>query len=51
MANSQLGAELDDAQLDQMVAFLNTLTGEQPHVEHPILPVRTDATPKPQPMK
>ncbi|MGD9917931.1 MAG: cytochrome-c peroxidase [Paenirhodobacter sp.] len=50
MAKSQLGADLDETQIDQMVAFLNTLSGEQPHVEHPILPVRTDATPKPAPM-
>ena len=50
MANSQLGAELSDAQLDQMVAFLDTLTGEQPHVEHPILPVRMPDTPKPEQM-
>ncbi|MBZ4021815.1 cytochrome C peroxidase [Rhodobacter sp. TJ_12] len=50
MANSQLGAELDDAQIDDITAFLETLTGEQPEVVHPTLPVRTSATPKPAPM-
>ncbi|MFT3689908.1 cytochrome-c peroxidase [Paenirhodobacter sp.] len=50
MANSQLGAELDDKQIDQIVAFLGTLTGEQPKVEHPLLPVRGPDTPKPEQM-
>ena len=50
MANSQLGAELTDAQIDDIVAFLGTLNGEQPEVVHPLLPVRTAATPKPAPM-
>lgn len=47
MANSQLGAKLEDKQLDQIVAFLGTLTGEQPEVMHPILPARSAETPKP----
>lgn len=47
MANSQLGAELDDAQIADIVAFLNTLTGEQPQVVHPTLPARGPETPKP----
>lgn len=50
MANSQLGAKLEDAQIDDMVAFLTALTGEQPQVVHPTLPVRTSATPLPAPM-
>ncbi len=50
MAESQLGEKLDDATLDDIVAFLGTLTGEQPEVVHPILPVRTATTPKPAPM-
>ncbi|MDD8024703.1 MAG: cytochrome C peroxidase, partial [Paracoccaceae bacterium] len=50
MANSQLGAELEDTQIDDIVAFLGALTGEQPEVVHPILPVRTAATPKPEEM-
>ncbi|MFP1643484.1 cytochrome-c peroxidase [Pontitalea aquivivens] len=50
MANSQLGAELSEAQIDDIVAFLGTLTGEQPEVVHPTLPVRTAASPKPEDM-
>jgi len=50
MADSQLGAELSEVQLDDIVAFLATLTGEQPQVVHPTLPVRTAATPLPAPM-
>jgi len=50
MGTSQLGADLDDAEVDDIVAFLGTLTGEQPEVVHPILPVRTNATPKPDAM-
>ena len=50
MANSQLGAKLEDKQVDQIVAFLTALNGEQPEVVHPVLPVRTMATPKPERM-
>lgn len=50
MANSQLGAELTDAEVEDITAFLGTLTGEQPQVVHPTLPVRTSATPLPAPM-
>ena len=50
MANSQLGATLDDTQVDQITAFLGTLTGEQPEVVHPILPVRSAQTPRPEHM-
>ncbi|SFT74723.1 cytochrome c peroxidase [Pseudovibrio denitrificans] len=49
MASSQLGAELTDEDIDAITAFLKTLTGEQPVVEYPILPVRTDSTPLPDP--
>lgn len=48
MATSQLGAELEDDQVDAIVAFLHTLTGEQPNVTYPILPVSTPATPRPE---
>lgn len=47
MSSSQIGTELEPDQVDDIVAFLGTLTGEQPQVVHPILPVRTDATPLP----
>ncbi len=50
MSSSQLGTELAEPQIEEIVAFLGTLTGEQPQVVHPILPVRNAETPKPQPM-
>ncbi|WP_227284022.1 cytochrome-c peroxidase [Boseongicola sp. H5] len=48
MGTAQLGADLDEGDVSDIVAFLRTLTGEQPEVVHPILPVRTDATPLPE---
>lgn len=50
MGVSQLGAELEDQDIADIAAFLRTLTGEIPKVEHPILPARTDATPLPEDM-
>ncbi len=50
MGTSQLGADLSDAEIKDITAFLMTLTGEQPEVVHPILPVRTDSTPLPDDM-
>ena len=50
MAESQIGEKLDDATIDDIVAFLGTLTGEQPQVVHPTFPVSTATTPKPAPM-
>lgn len=47
MGVSQLGADLSEDQVQDIAAFLRTLTGEIPEVEHPNLPVRTDATPLP----
>ncbi len=48
MGASQLGQTLTDQEEDAIVAFLQTLTGEQPKVELPILPPRTDSTPLPK---
>ena len=48
MGASQLGEKLSDREEDAIVAFLQTLTGELPRVELPILPLRTDATPQPK---
>lgn len=48
MGQSQLGAKLSDKEVRDITAFLHTLTGEQPRVELPILPVSTDTTPKPR---
>lgn len=50
MGSSQLGQELSEQEIDGITAFLHTLTGEQPKVEYPILPVESDTTPRPQPM-
>jgi len=47
MGVAQLGQELSDQEVDDIVAFLKTLTGEIPEVEVPQLPVRTQDTPRP----
>lgn len=48
MGVAQLGAELNDEEIADIVAFLRTLTGEIPEISHPILPTRADATPLPE---
>lgn len=47
MGTSQLGEQLNDGEVKAIVAFLRALTGEQPKVELPILPVSTATTPLP----
>ncbi len=47
MGTSQLGMELNDLEVDQIVAFLGALTGEVPEVTYPILPAETLETPRP----
>jgi cytochrome c peroxidase len=47
MATSQLGADLDDAQIDAITAFLGSLTGEVPEIVYPVLPPETATTPHP----
>ena len=49
MARLQLGRKLEKKQIDQITAFLKTLTGEQPSFALPILPPSTAKTPRPQP--
>lgn len=49
MARTQLDATLPDEDVDDIVAFLNALTGEPPQVRAPELPASTAATPKPEP--
>ncbi len=49
MGRLQLGRTFTAAENAQIVAFLKTLTGEQPKFALPILPPSTDATPRPQP--
>ncbi len=50
MGTAQLGAELDDSQVDSIVAFLKTLTGDIPEVQYPELPPSSHDTPRPNPM-
>jgi cytochrome c peroxidase len=47
MGSAQLGAKLTDDEVDAIVAFLDTLTGDQPKVTYPILPPHTKDTPTP----
>lgn len=49
MGRLQLGRVYSDEEIDQLVAFLKSLTGEQPRFELPILPPSTNATPLPEP--
>ena len=49
MGVSQLGAQLTGDEIDKIVSFLDSLTGEQPQVTYPILPPSGPATPQPQP--
>jgi len=48
MGTAQLGTQLKDDEAKLIATFLGSLTGEQPTVEYPILPVETATTPKPQ---
>ena len=47
MGSAQLGATLNNEETEAIVAFLRTLTGEQPKVEYPTLPPHTPTTPLP----
>lgn len=47
MSSAQLGATLNDKEVDLVVTFLKSTTGEQPQVVHPILPKPTEKTPVP----
>ena len=51
MGRLQLGRSFEKADIDQMVAFLTTLTGEQPSFVLPILPPSTNQTPRPAPFE
>jgi Cytochrome c peroxidase len=50
MGESQLGEKLNDKEIKAITAFLESVTGEQPKVELPILPVSTKTTPQPTAM-
>ena len=49
MGRLQLGKKFTDDENAKVVAFLKTLTGDQPNFTMPILPPSTDNTPRPQP--
>jgi cytochrome c peroxidase len=49
MGRLQLGRKFEETELDQIVAFLKTLTGDQPSFALPVLPPSTDTTPRPTP--
>ena len=50
MGSIQIGKQLGDDHVDWILAFLETLTGEQPQIEYPTLPPRMSNTPRPEPM-
>jgi cytochrome c peroxidase len=49
VTGAQLGAELNDTEIDRSTDFLRALTGEQPQVIYPNLPPSVTQTPRPQP--
>ena len=49
MGRVQLGRTFTTDEAQQIVAFLHTLTGEQPKIALPILPPSAANTPQPQP--
>jgi len=49
MGRIQLGKKFTDEENAKIVAFLKTLTGDQPHFLLPILPPSSDSTPRPEP--
>lgn len=51
MGRLQLGKKFTDEENAQVVAFLKTLTGEQPSFQLPILPPSTPDTPQPRPFE
>ena len=49
MGKLQLGRTFTEDENAKIVAFLKTLTGDQPQITLPILPVSSDKTPRPDP--
>jgi len=49
MGRIQLGKKFTREQTADIVAFLKTLTGDQPNFQIPILPPSSDSTPRPEP--
>ena len=48
MGSIQLGITISDNESEQIVTFLNSLTGAKPTITYPQLPVTSDKTPKPE---
>lgn len=48
MGTAQLGEELDDEEVEAIVAFLRSLTGTMSAIAYPVLPPETDTTPRPR---
>ncbi|MCU7935041.1 MAG: cytochrome-c peroxidase [Candidatus Thiodiazotropha sp. (ex Dulcina madagascariensis)] len=51
MGRLQLGRKFSDTENNQIVAFLKTLTGDQPAFLMPVLPPSTEKTPAPKPFE
>ena len=51
MGRLQLGKKFTDDENARIVAFLKTLTGQQPQFLIPILPPSVDSTPRPKPFE
>jgi cytochrome c peroxidase len=51
MGRIQLGKQFTTDENAKIVAFLKTLTGDQPNFKLPILPPSSDATPRPKPFE
>lgn len=51
MGKLQLGKQFSESENAQIVAFLKTLTGDQPSFIMPILPASVDKTPRPKPFE
>lgn len=49
MGRLQLGRQFSATEIAKIVAFLKTLTGDQPRIVLPILPPSSDKTPRPEP--
>ncbi|BCS54620.1 cytochrome-c peroxidase [Geobacter sp. SVR] len=47
MGSAQFGIQLNDGEIDDIAAFLGSLTGKQPKVVYPILPPSSETTPRP----
>lgn len=48
MGTAQLGADLEEDEIQSIVAFLHTLTGDQPQESYPTLPPNAPTTPRPE---